>query len=737
MFDEEVVIEKIDVNEEYPAESFKLRLTGKGPFSFYDITRQKGFVFSPDEWEAKIRVYEVVSWSPDGRYLVFTGHFDGEQRKMWVWDSHRGETEEIDPDQYVWRPFPDQYVSRPFFAAHVRPIKNLRGCRFLPSDKGILALTQSAENDDNCDLYIVDINKKNTSHIASNAFPGVDVSTDGESIYYVKQDEKTKEFSLWKRREEWGNKPIFANKSGFRFPRVDENEKRAVIALDQGLCLLDLDSGSTRTLLLDPKEREIWWPAWVDDETVLCFLEEGGQNSNAVGDLVTCSIDEATTRLICRDAYIGYPPYPPSLSPDRKSVVTAIVRRDLGGDLEEDWRATFQAASIELSTGRLSWLTDAPFGVFSPTLSPDGKRLAYLHMATDGGLLEVLDLETRRRTVAWRDETERLYATADSLAQGGDAPQALASWEELVKRYPESELVRCVWRRIMGLYLEPPLADLDKAFDALNKASGRSSEGVAEMTAHLFWRESDRVAVDPAEDWITTYGTPQAEKEFGFRTDLTRDLRGLWARVGKENIYVRIDYGTNRDLSGLIFQDTVLLFDYDSPETGFRQIGPHTEWDRGAERQVIIRHWFETGEKSQYDMEIRDGKGETISRFLASGFPRAQYPDVQVRHILQEGTDSVILALSRQALDLAKAQTVHIQVCTLKGGIEEFKGLERPRGELRDGLPVCDVADAFGSENTRDRIEKEAGQGAAGSSSTTDVRHTIRGAAGVFEIGQP
>jgi hypothetical protein len=62
-YDEEFVIEKIDVNEEYPEESFKLQPTGKGAFSLYDMTLQKGFVLSPDDaaemrpdfWDADTR----------------------------------------------------------------------------------------------------------------------------------------------------------------------------------------------------------------------------------------------------------------------------------------------------------------------------------------------------------------------------------------------------------------------------------------------------------------------------------------------------------------------------------------------------------------------------------------------------------------------------------------------------------------------------------------------------------
>ena len=36
--------------------------------------------------------FERLSWSPDGRYLVFTG---GEDGKLWRWDSETEKTEEL------------------------------------------------------------------------------------------------------------------------------------------------------------------------------------------------------------------------------------------------------------------------------------------------------------------------------------------------------------------------------------------------------------------------------------------------------------------------------------------------------------------------------------------------------------------------------------------------------------------------------------------------------------------
>ncbi|HQQ01069.1 MAG TPA: hypothetical protein PLY86_21645, partial [bacterium] len=209
-----------------------------------------------------------------------------------------------------------------------------------------------------------------------------------------------------------------------------------------------------------------------------------------------------------------------------------------------------------------------------------------------------------------------------------------------------------------------------------------------------------------------TYGTEDATKQFEFNTDLTRDLLGVWAKWGDEYLYVRIDYNSTRDLQGLVFQDTLLLFDCDSPEEGIREISPSTQWDRGAECRVWFRHWYDNEDKSQYDIEFLDGKGEVKSRFLSSGFPNPNYPYFDIVDTLQGEQGSVVMAISRKALgSLSKDRKVYLQVCTFKGGIEVHSKKELARVQVLDGHPVCDVADTFGAENTAQRLREDEAQG--------------------------
>ena len=254
-------------------------------------------------------------------------------------------------------------------------------------------------------------------------------------------------------------------------------------------------------------------------------------------------------------------------------------------------------------------------------------------------------------------------------------------------------------------YLGQPQPDLDAAYQNWQKISDNK---LRDQIRPLFWREEDRVATDPAEDWIQTYGTEAAQKEFKFNTDLTRDLRALWVRCGKERLYLRIDYGSDADLTGLTFQDTLILLNSSGADgKGARRISPSAEWDRAADRQVLIRHWFESGDQSQYDMEILNEKSEVIARYLASGFAPPANPLFEMVYMIPE-THSVVYAVSRGALGLTgPARDLGIQVCAFKGGIESVKGLERPRVASVGGRTVCDVADAFGAENTKDRIERD------------------------------
>lgn len=122
---------------------------------------------------------------------------------------------------------------------------------------------------------------------------------------------------------------------------------------------------------------------------------------------------------------------------------------------------------------------------------------------------------------------------------------------------------------------------------------------------------------------------------------------------------------------------------------------------------------------SQYDIEVRDKEGEIRSRFLASGFPRAEYPEVIVYDTTAEwpgAAGSLVMSIPRDLLKLGADAKAQIQVWTFKGGIESLRGIERPRetaaiptkeGIAPPPMPLCDVADAFGEENAAARINAE------------------------------
>lgn len=84
-----------------------------------------------------------------------------------------------------------------------------------------------------------------------------------------------------------------------------------------------------------------------------------------------------------------------------------------------------------------------------------------------------------------------------------------------------------------------------------------------------------------------------------------------------------------------------------------------------------------------------------------------QDPQITFRNTPINDAGSIVLSISKDILDLNTPQKMFIQVCTLKGGIESFEGKERPITALQNGKPICDVADAFGEQNTEKRILTE------------------------------
>ena len=633
---------------------------------------------------------EGITWSPDGRYVVFTDSvLTAEGGKLWRWDSRTGRTEEKELRSGGGDFHPGGTIQG-----------NVTACRYLPSGDKIVVATCGEKG--HSALHFVNAEGGGCREVARAMSPHFDVSKDGKRIYFLVEQEleqadgkKKRNVAIYKYEEGMEPCPIVTDLEDADFPRADTTGSRFLFSAGKSLILFDIGSGQRHELVA--VEEAVHWPCWVNDDTVIYLVMREDSSDSLLGDLCILSFSDGAPRVLASNVCARWAPV---LHPKGGSVVVTKLRPGAPGEIDDNGPGSHQAASVDLVTGETTWLTDAPFGAVSAAYSPDSRRLAYF---TAMGILEVLDLATGHRRLAWRNEQEHLYAIADSLEQGGDVFEAANTWRELIARFPDWDDRKVAYYRLALLYLDSRIADLDKAFSAWREINEQDLEPQIESR---FWREQDRVTTDPAEDWIQTYGTPASKKELKFDSDSVRDLRNLWVRSSKEWLFVRIDYGSDRDLTGLRLQDTLLLFDQNEGH-GTKRITETTEWDGTADAQVLMRHWQPAGDDSQYDMEVRDSKGRVVRRYLASGFEPPACPVFEVRRFDAGESHAVMYAMSRKALGMSRDCEVHLQVCTLKGGIESLQGKERPRIQARDGRTVCDVADTFGAENTRERIEAD------------------------------
>ncbi len=678
--------------------------------------------------------WETLSWSPNGRYLAFVGPDVG---KLWIWDTM---TDEAAPSGWD----DDRIVH----------------CRFI-TDEDLVVFKLLEGSDDNSALWKGRLGDEPLEGLTEETTPwSYDVSPDGKYLYYVRQLDRdsgsdkdgvsifaalgkdstdaeggSPEYALVQKhlRKRRDDKVLLELEEEPTFPKVAPSGSRISFFTENGenggIHVLDLKTGKVTRVVTGFDRFTFYWPQWLDEDTMLSIRlsEKDAEGEEFFGTLVRHDLENRVTTALCKKAF-AYDP--PSLDEERTKAVVTVFTGDIEKDEDGESLGVWQLALVNIASGETRMLNEEPLGAGMAVLDPSGKRVAYTSPLEFGEatIIRILDLETNKTTTVWRNEAEQLLASGLDLEQDGESAKALRKYEEFLARFPDSPLTPHATYRTMLLSLEPDTLDLDRAFEIFDEIG---TDELPEQINALFWREDDKVATDPAEDWIHTYGTEASREEFGFRTDLARDLRALWARWSAERLYLRIDYGSYRDVHGIAVQDTVVLFDHDSPDDGHKPFSLLAEWDRGAERQVIIRHWFEAGDNSQYDVEIRNATGEILSRFVGSGFSGAQCPHFALHDASGAWDDapgSLVFSLSRDALGLEGDTKTAIQVCTFKGGIESHKGLERPRETPADeppaeGEPVpCDVADAFGEQNTAERMKSSA---------------TVLGAAAILELVGP
>ncbi|MFH1744128.1 MAG: hypothetical protein ABIH23_34430, partial [bacterium] len=544
----------------------------------------------------------TFSWNPDGRYLAFVRPYDN---GLWIWDSRTGQT--------------------------TRHAKGFAGeeityCKWIPLDNDIVFGVGSG---DDMRLYKLDIKPDAAYELVSEGgLLNFDVSKDGKYLYYTRkhETEETNTYEMWEKdiAHPENEKLLFSNKGEVIFPSVDESRSRILYETGSNnkteICVFDMVSDTTRTVLTGG-ETPFWWPTWLDQDTfIYASSSDNTDGADELGSLCVYSFTDSATREIVQniaaspstnvvngvslpEGSVGGGTFngkivdgkiaigekksgdqtskseiilktfvfpPPSVSLDGKTVVVTTVPTDQQEEKDQGWLSVAQIALVDVNSGKTRILTNEAFGAGWAAISPTGKRIAYLSPVDgENATVRVLDIETNRQTMVWCDEEERLLSMADSFLQSDDAHHAMEVCRDLLTRFPETRFSDFAYYHTMMLYLRPPFLDLDQAFMSLRRVEHDSLRSQARP---LIWREQDKIVTDPAEDWIQTYGTEDSEKEFEFKTDLARDLLGIWARCGTERLYIRLDYNSARDLEGLVFQDTLLLFDYDSPDQGYRQI---------------------------------------------------------------------------------------------------------------------------------------------------------------------
>ena len=222
------------------------------------------------------------------------------------------------------------------------------------------------------------------------------------------------------------------------------------------------------------------------------------------------------------------------------------------------------------------------------------------------------------------------------------------------------------------------------------------------------------------EDWINRFATVSSREQYNENTDDYRDLRALLVACEPEWIFFRIDC-TRMDT--LTYSDFLIFLDLGTPDKGSKNLRSPVEggdlqgtWEHGWERVIFLQCWFDFGPESFFAFHIHDNLGKKVGGYNGRGDPAGMVSanEYGIRAYEEKSagmfsdTGGIAIGFKREMLGLTNKDPLELKllVCSLKGGIEQMeKALEKPADvTYRGDASVINIADTFGTENTRQRL---------------------------------
>ncbi|RLB47646.1 MAG: hypothetical protein DRJ42_25010, partial [Deltaproteobacteria bacterium] len=208
---------------------------------------------------------------------------------------------------------------------------------------------------------------------------------DGHHVYYSSLEthrDLYNFYDLFRIDRRGGSRERLTRGMRAREPDVSPNGRRLTFVINGAstthLAVADIGDieGTKEIIFRSPRFHQVYTPKWSGDGQTIAFSawREGGYRDILLIDVATGRVEEVTRD---RALDIG-----PAWGPGGRYLYFASDRTGISN-----------IYAYELSSGRTLQVTNVLGGAFSPTISPDGTRIAYLGFARDGWDIWAMDLD--------------------------------------------------------------------------------------------------------------------------------------------------------------------------------------------------------------------------------------------------------------------------------------------------------------------------------------------------------